>query len=145
MRVRVASSLVLALAAWVACAQANEKSTEVIADPVYLAPQRLVAIGERKLNVYCKGHGSPTVVFDSGLGDGLTVWGLVQPAVANETRACAYDRAGLGFSDAAPTPRTSAAMVDDLHRLLRAAAIDPPYVLVGHSLGGLTSKLYAFT
>lgn len=138
------SSVAIGLLAWMAYAQSAERSAEVIADPVYLAPQRLVSIGDRKLNLYCIGEGSPAVVFDSGLGDGLTVWGLVQPVVARATRACAYDRAGLGFSDPASTPRTTANAVDDLHGLLRAAGVGPPYVLVGHSLGGLTIKLFAF-
>jgi pimeloyl-ACP methyl ester carboxylesterase len=141
---RVVSALAAALLASMACAQSAGRSAEVLAGGVYLAPQRLVSIGDRKLNLYCAGEGSPTVVFDSGLGDGVTVWGLVQPMVATATRACAYDRAGLGFSDPASTPRTSANMVDDLHRVLRAGGVDPPYVLVGHSLGGLTIKLYAF-
>ena len=125
---------------------ANEKSAEVIADNVYLKAQHLVAVEtHRRLNIYCTGNGSPTVIFDSGLGDRDRVWGLVQPAIAAETRACSYDRAGLGFSDPSPKPRTSTNIVDDLHRLLQAAHIKPPYVLVGHSLGGMNIKLYAET
>jgi len=123
---------------------AAEKNTQVIADAVYLHPQQLVTIGEgKRLNLYCKGNGSPTVVFDSGRGDNMAVWALVQPAVSAETRACSYDRAGLGFSDPSPELRTSANLVEDLRRLLRAAHLPPPYVLVGHSVGGLNIKLYA--
>ena len=125
---------------------ANERNTQVIADPVYLEPQSLVRIdGERRLNLCCTGKGRPTVVFDSSLGGGMMDWALVQPQVSAKTRACSYDRAGLGFSDPSPEPRTSARMVEDLHRLLRAAHIEPPYVLVGHSLGGMNIKLYAET
>jgi ADP-ribose pyrophosphatase YjhB (NUDIX family) len=79
-----------------------------------------------------QGLGSPAVVFDSGLGDGTRVWGLIQPDIAKHTRACSYDRAGLGFSDPPIRPSTSANAVDDLHRLLHAAHVGPPYILVGH-------------
>lgn len=122
------------------------RSHAVIADPVYERATQLVPVeGSRRLNLYCIGHGTPTVVFDSGLGDGTKAWGLVQPAIARRTRACSYDRAGLGFSDPARKPGTSANAVDDLHRLLAAAGIEPPYVMVGHSLGGMNVKLYAET
>lgn len=117
---------------------------EIISDPVYLKPQRLVAVESgRRLNLYCIGSGSPTVVFDSGLGEGMIAWALVQPQVAQHTRACAYDRAGLGFSDPSPAPRTSAFLVRDLRGLLKRAGIAPPYVLVGHSFGGMNIKLFA--
>ena len=125
-------------------ASAAEKSTAIIDDVAYTKPQKLVAVeGGRRLNIYCIGRGSPAVVFDSGLGDGTRVWGLIQPAVAKYTRACSYDRAGLGFSDPPTRPSTSANMVDDLHRLLHAAHVRSPYILVGHSLGGMNVKLYA--
>lgn len=136
-------SCLLALSTLAGAAQNN---TATINDLAYTKPQRLVTIkpGQR-LNIYCTGMGSPTVVFDSGLGDGTRVWGLVQPAVAERARACSYDRAGLGFSDPPIRPSTSANMVDDLHRLLHAAHVKPPYILVGHSLGGMNVKLYAET
>jgi len=125
---------------------ASEKNTEIISDPVYLKPQRLVTVeNHRKLNIYCTGRGSPAVIFDSALGDTNRTWALVQPVVAAQTRACSYDRAGLGFSDPSPKPRTSANMIDDLHHLLQATHIKPPYILVGHSLGGMNIKLYAET
>ena len=127
-------------------ASAAQKSTAIIADVAYTKPQKLIAIESgRRLNIYCTGSGSPTVVFDSGLGDGTRAWGLILPDVAKHTRACSYDRAGLGFSDPPTRPSTSANMVDDLHHLLHAAHIKPPYVLVGHSLGGMNVKLYAET
>ena len=125
---------------------AAEKSTAVVDDVAYTKPQTLVAVESgRRLNIYCTGVGSPTVVFESGLGDATAAWGLIQPAIALHTRACSYDRAGLGFSDPPTRPSTAANMVDDLHRLLHAAHIRPPYILVGHSLGGMTTKLYAET
>ena len=121
------------------------KSAQVIDDPVYTHAQRLVEIEPgRKLNLYCTGSGSPTVVFDAGLTDEDSVWGFVQPVIAQRTRTCSYDRAGVGFSDAGWRPSSSENIVDDLHRLLAAASIKPPYVLVGHSYGGLNVKLFAY-
>src|SRR3954468_10241000 len=114
------------------------RNQEIISDPAYLKPQRLIDVGGgRRLNLYCMGSGSPTVVFDSGLGEGMVAWALVQPQVALHTRACAYDRAGLGFSDPSPEMRTSAFVVQDLRTLLKKARIKPSYVLVGHSFGGM--------
>ena len=81
---------------------ASQRSAAIIDDPAYTRVHRLVAVdGKRRLNLYCTGEGSPTVLFDSGLGGNTIQWGLVQPLVAAHTRACSYDRAGLGFSDAA--------------------------------------------
>jgi len=102
-----------------------------------------VDIGGRSLNIYCSGKGSPAVVFDSGSGQPGYSWILVQPAVATITRACWYDRAGYGWSDPAREPRASADIADDLHKLLLAAGVPPPYVLVGHSFGGFNVRVYA--
>lgn len=109
----------------------------------------LVDIGGRSLHVSCTGAGNPTVILEAGLGRvaSSTIWKAVQPAVAEITRVCAYDRAGRGTSD--PDPRTATefrtgrAAVEDLRLLLRAASITGPYVLVGHSLGGAYTRLYA--
>ncbi|WP_332848007.1 alpha/beta fold hydrolase [Massilia sp. S19_KUP03_FR1] len=104
--------------------------------------QRLVDIGGRKLNLVCSGTGAPTVVFEAQSGSAGRVWWDVQPKVAARTRACAYDRAGFGFSDAAPRQADLASSVDDLHALLRAAGEKGPYVMVGNSLGGGIALLY---
>jgi len=109
----------------------------------YLHPQRLVDVGGRKINVYCIGHGSPSVILDAGEGETMFTWHKVQPAIAKFARVCSFDRAGMGFSDAGPLPRDANAMVADLHTLLRRSHIAPPYVLVGHSVGGLYALLYA--
>jgi pimeloyl-ACP methyl ester carboxylesterase len=125
-------------------ADAKQVSGSVVTDMAYIEPARLVDIGAgRRMNIYCIGHGSPTVVFDAGLGDQIRSWALVQPAIGNETRACSYDRAGLGFSSPSGRPGTASNAVDDLHRLLAAAGIKPPYILVGHSLGGMYMQLFA--
>lgn len=103
---------------------------------------RSVDIGGRTLNIYCSGEGAPAVIFDSGNGDPGFVWSHIQPEIARRTRACWYDRAGEGWSDGGPFPRTSEAMAMDLHTLLQRASIPSPYVLVGHSMGGMNARLY---
>jgi pimeloyl-ACP methyl ester carboxylesterase len=83
------------------------------------------------------------VVFDSALGGSSLSWTLVQPGVARTTRACSYDRAGFGWSDAGPLPRTAARCADELRELLRRADLPAPYVLVGHSFGALVMRMFA--
>ena len=100
-------------------------------------------VGGFRLNLRCEGEGSPTVVLDAGAGDTLATWEWVTPGVRKLTRVCTYDRAGLGKSDPGPKPRTSARIVAELHDLLVRAHVLPPYVLVGHSFGGLNVRLFA--
>ncbi|MDQ4132240.1 MAG: alpha/beta hydrolase, partial [Actinomycetota bacterium] len=103
----------------------------------------LVDVGGYRLFLRCTGQGGPTVVLDAGVGFTADAWGGVQPSVAGFTRVCSYDRAGTGRSEFGPVPRTSRTMVGDLRTLLRNAGVPGPYVLVGHSLGGLNMNLYA--
>ena len=107
------------------------------------APGRLVSIGTHRLHLYCLGSGSPVVLFDAALGGSSLSWTFVQPAVADVTTACVYDRAGFGWSDAGPIPRTAPRLADELHALIAAAGLQGPFVLVGHSFGGLTIRLFA--
>ena len=109
----------------------------------YLSAQRLVDVGGHKINLYCTGHGSPSVILDAGQAETTFAWRKVQPAIAKVTRVCSFDRAGMGFSEPGPLPRDAKGMVADLHALLRNAHIGPPYVLVGHSIAGLYALLYA--
>ena len=109
----------------------------------YPAPGQLVDVGGYKMHIHCTGQGSPTVILAAGTADFSTTWAYVQPEVAKLTRVCAYDRAGLGWSEASPLPRTAGTTVGELHALLVNAGIPGPYVLVGHSLGGLHMRLYA--
>lgn len=112
----------------------------------YAQPHRLVDIGEgRRLNLFCLGQGRPTVVFDSDAGRPGWDWLLVQPEVARTNQACVYDRAGLGFSDPSPQPGMSDVAVADLHALLGAAGMAPPYLLVGQGYGGMNAQLYAYS
>lgn len=104
---------------------------------------RLVDAGGYRLHLYCTGTGTPTVVFESGLGMSLNAWALVQPAVAEFTRACSYDRPGYGWSDEPPVPRTGSRTAEDLHCALANAGIPGPYILVGHSSGGGQVRLFA--
>jgi pimeloyl-ACP methyl ester carboxylesterase len=106
-------------------------------------PGKLVDVGGRKMHVDCVGDGTPTVIFDSGLGDTYVSWSKVQPEIAKFTRACSYDRAGLGYSDPSSQARTSSVFAEELHALLRAASIPAPYVLVGHSMAGFDVRLFA--
>ncbi len=110
----------------------------------YEAPQRMVDLGTgRRLNIYCSGIGSPTVILDGAIGSSMFVWHLVQPKLAQHLRVCSYDRAGYGFSDPGGLPHTTNANVDDLHALLVHAHIRPPYVLVAHSLNAFDARVFA--
>lgn len=109
----------------------------------YPPPGKLVDIGGYRLHLNCSGEGTPTVILDSGAGGNSLSWNFVQPEIAKFTRVCTYDRAGLGWSDPGPLPRTSRQFVKELHALLVVCDIKGPYVLVGHSLGGMNMRLYA--
>jgi pimeloyl-ACP methyl ester carboxylesterase len=106
-------------------------------------PGQRIDVGGFKMHIHCTGQGSPTVMLESGLGDTYVSWRKVQPQIAKFARVCSYDRAGLGFSDSSSQPRTSKVMAEELHTLLGAAKIAPPYVLVGHSMGGFNVRLFA--
>jgi pimeloyl-ACP methyl ester carboxylesterase len=103
---------------------------------------RSVDVDGRSLNIFCSGAGAPPVIFESGgPGPGLE-WEPFQPEVAKFTQACWYDRAGEGWSDLGPFPRTSVAIANDLHELLKRAGVPAPYVFAGASIGGLNSRVY---
>jgi pimeloyl-ACP methyl ester carboxylesterase len=109
----------------------------------FVKPDHLVDIGGRHINLNCIGAGRPTVILMAGLFSWSVVWYKVQPAIAQKARVCAFDRAGYGFSDAAPRPQIVFQVVEDLHKALVAGSIPGPYVLVGHSLGGVEARVYA--
>jgi pimeloyl-ACP methyl ester carboxylesterase len=113
-------------------------------DDVFTRPGRIVAAADgARLNLYCMGKGSPTVIFDSGWEDWAPAWAVVQPRVAQWTRACSYDRAGAGFSGPGPMPRTSVRIADELHSALHDAGIAGPYILVGNAFGGDPARTFA--
>ena len=140
--VRMLIGAIAVLWSYAATAQPAEPLADAVARD-FVRTQRLVDVGGRKLNLHCMGDGPRTVFFDAGGSDWSVIWALVQPAVAGHARACSYDRAGLGYSDPAPLPRTPVAIVEDMHALIDAAGLRRPLVLVGHSLGGFNVKLYA--
>ena len=109
----------------------------------YPPPGQMVDVGGYRLHINCTGEGSPTMVIESGWGDFSAVWGWVQPEVAKTTRVCTYDRAGMGWSESSPQPRTAREFAKELHTLLEKANEPGPYVLVGHSMGGYTMRVYA--
>jgi pimeloyl-ACP methyl ester carboxylesterase len=110
---------------------------------VYAKAQTLVTLKDgRRLNLYCTGQGSPTVILEGGWTANTASWRKVQGPLAATTRVCSYDRAGYGFSDAGPQPRTAQALADDLASLIKAADIKGPYVIVAHSLGALDARLF---
>ncbi|MGH9776174.1 MAG: alpha/beta fold hydrolase [Candidatus Acidiferrales bacterium] len=104
---------------------------------------RAVDIGGRTLNIDCSGEGSPAVILLPTRFGGYGGYPKVRPEVAKFTRVCWYDRAGEGWSDPPPAPRTSASITNDLHELLQRATVPGPYILVGHSIGGDFARIYA--
>ena len=113
--------------------------------PPFPPPGRLVDVGGWRLHLNCAGEArtsGPTVILEAGAGDFSVDWSLVQPSVARFARVCSYDRAGSGWSDLGPRPRTMHQLVYELHTLLEKAGERPPYVLVGHSYGGGLVRLY---
>ena len=108
------------------------------------APGNRVSLPDgRKLNLRCSGRGSPTVLLESGFGADSGAWYKVQPALSRQTRVCAYDRAGYGYSDPGPLPRDGASIARDLDLALQAASIRGPFIVVGHSAGGLYGRIFA--
>ncbi|MDQ3837259.1 MAG: alpha/beta hydrolase [Thermoproteota archaeon] len=106
------------------------------------APGRLVSVDGFMMHLYCTGEGSPTVVLDAGLGELSLSWARVQVQLSQHTRVCSYDRAGMGWSEEGPKPRTYMRIADELHALLQAAGEQRPYVLVGHSNGAHTVRFF---
>jgi pimeloyl-ACP methyl ester carboxylesterase len=114
----------------------------------YPAPGQMIDVGGYRLHLYCTGtatEGSPTVILEQGLGGTSPAWAWIQPEVAKATRVCSYDRAGLGWSDPPPkgTQRDGLEVTKELHTLLENAGVAGPYVMVGHSFGGLYSLFFA--
>jgi pimeloyl-ACP methyl ester carboxylesterase len=116
--------------------------------PPFPPPGQLVDIGGWRLHLYCTGEAKPsqpTVILEAGAGDFSVEWSLVQPKLAAFARVCSYDRAGTGWSDLGPHPRTMRQIVYELHALLDKGSVRPPWLLVGHSYGGWLVRLYAST
>src|ERR687893_2665615 len=113
------------------------------AERAYPPPGEMVDVGGYSLHIDCVGQGSPAVVLDAGSGGFSAQWVRVQREVSGTTRVCAYDRAGMGWSEMGPDPRDAKQITSELHTLLGKAGIEGPYVLVGHSFGGMYMQTYA--
>jgi len=106
-------------------------------------PGHLVDIGGYRLHLWCTGDGAPAVILDAGLAGTSAGWGFVQPDVAKFTRVCSYDRAGMGYSDSGPTPRTARRIANEVAELLARSGIPGPVVLVGESIAGFNVRVFA--
>ncbi len=140
--VRVGLLLLVLLPGAIAWAQSESTS------PPFPAPGKLVDVGGWRLHLNCTGDArpsQPTVILEGGKGDFSVEWSLVQPGVAKFARVCSYDRAGDGWSDLGPHPRTFHQIVYELHTLLDKAGVKGPFMLVGHSYGGWLVRLYGST
>jgi pimeloyl-ACP methyl ester carboxylesterase len=134
--------VVVLLALAVAGAIYQAIATE-LAERAYPPPGEMVDVGGYRLHINCVGQGSPNVILDAGSGGMSAQWVRVQQEVSGTTRVCAYDRAGMGWSEMGPEPRDAKQITGELHTLLTKAGIEGPYVLVGHSFGGLYMQTYA--
>jgi pimeloyl-ACP methyl ester carboxylesterase len=135
-------SIVVLLLMLAAAGFTYEKIAEARDREQFPPPGVLVDVGGFKLHLYCTGQGSPTVVLETGAGVVSRSWAPIQSAVEATARVCSYDRGGYGWSDPSPAPRTSATIAQELRTLLRNAGERPPFILVGHSLGGFNVRVF---
>lgn len=143
LRRRLTFTALALVGSWSAAVAGDNDAPTVMAP--YIAAQIQTHLPDGRLyNLVCMGEGRPIAVLDVGLGDRSISWARLQPELAKITRICIPDRAGYGFSAAGPLPRDSNAETRDLEDALRAARLPPPYVVMGHSLGGLNARLFAY-
>src|ERR671916_981315 len=135
--------LIVALLALAAVGAIYQAIATERAERAYPPPGQMVDVGGYSLHINCVGQGSPTVVLDAGSGEMSAQWVRVQQEVSDTTRVCAYDRAGMGWSEMGPEPRDARQISSELHTLLSKAGIEGPYVLAGHSFGGMYMQTYA--
>ena len=109
----------------------------------YPPPGNLVNVDGYKMHIYCMGEGSPAVILDSANMGTVSNWAWIQPEIAKTNRVCAYDRADSGWSDVSPQPNDTLRNAEALHTLLQNSGVSSPYVLVGHSFGGLYVRMFA--
>ncbi len=134
---------VIAMLALASIGGGYETVREAADAKAYPMPGQLVDVGGHRLHLSCTGSGAPTVVLQPGGGDMSSVLGWITPVVARDTRVCVYDRAGRGWSEPADTPQDGTQIATDLHTALHRAKVPGPYVLAGHSFGGLYVLTFA--
>lgn len=125
------------------CGFIYERASQARDARLYPPPGRLIDMGGYRLHLYCTGQGSPTVILEHGLDGSYLDWRKVQPQIAGFTRVCSYDRAGYGWSDKSPAARMPSAIAEELEALLRKAGEQPPFILVGHSMGAFNILRFA--
>ena len=141
-RLVIAAELIFVLV--LACAGlVYEQRARTLDAAQFRPPGRMIDLGGYKLHLFCTGSGAPTVVLEHGHGATYLDWHLVQPKLSEFARVCSFDRAGYGWSDPSPQPRLPSMMAEELRKLLEAAGEKPPYILVGHSFGGLDAIIFA--
>jgi pimeloyl-ACP methyl ester carboxylesterase len=107
-------------------------------------PGKMININSHSLHMICKGEGEITVILESGIGANMLDWVKIIPEVSRTTKVCAYDRGGYGWSDRGPKPRLTSVLAEELNHLLQASNLSPPYIMVGHSFGGLIVQYFAY-
>lgn len=141
--IRAAGILTLLIITVFAALGINQKITLQRTRSKFPAPGKLVQVAGHRMHINCKGSGSPSVVIDAGNGSFSLEWTRIRDQLSQSVRVCAYDRSGYGWSEPGLLPRDGAKVVSELHQLLQAAGEPGPYLLIGHSLGGVHIRLYA--
>ena len=139
---RVLLSLVILVCALLAGCTAYNAAALRYYRAIYPPPGKIYSVNGHDMHLYCTGQGSPTIVLESGGGNGMLKWAKVQPELSKTTRVCSYDRAGFGWSTPVPGPRDADTIASELHALLQQAGVGGPYVLMSHSRGGLYIRAY---
>ena len=140
---RLAIGLVLGLIVLVLVGMGYQAVAADLDKRNFLPPGQMIAVDGHQMHIHCTGQGSPTIILDAGAYSFSTEWYWVQDQLEKTYRVCSYDRAGNGWSEAVPGPRDGLTLVHELHSLLQQAKVAGPYALVGHSLGGVLSPIYA--
>lgn len=141
--IRAVLAVVVLIGGLLALGYGYEAVAESNDSRAYPPPGQMIDVGGYRLHLYCTGEGSPTVILDALQPGTVSNWAWIQQEIAKNTRVCAYDRAGLGWSELGPEPRDAQQNTRELETLLQSAGIEGPYVLVGHSLGGLYTRVFA--
>jgi pimeloyl-ACP methyl ester carboxylesterase len=140
---RGAIGLLIFLAIAMAAGAIYQSAASASDSKKYPPPGKLHDTGDYRLHLYCTGVGSPTVILEAGAASPALTWYLVQEEIAKSTQVCSYDRAGFGWSEPAPAPLSSEQVATALHQLLKTAEVPGPFILVGHSVGGIYVRSYA--